>query len=242
MRVRALAAVLVALVAGCGGSDDAQLEVFAASSLRDVAPEVDDAPRYTFAGSDELAAQIRDGAPADVFLSASGTPMEELRSAGLVEAPVVFASNRLVVVVPAGNPAGLEEFGDLSRPGVKLVLGGEGVPIGDYAREALAAAGLAAALENVVSLEQDVKGVLGKVALGEADAGIVYATDVRAAAEDVRELAIPDSVQPDVRYYAAVVAAGDTDRATEFVERLAGDEGADALRAAGFLPVPNRAE
>ena len=242
MRVCALAAVLAALVAGCGGSDDAQLEVFAASSLRDVAPEADDAPRYTFAGSDELAAQIRDGAPADVFLSASGTPMEELRSAGLVEAPVVFGSNRLVVVVPADNPAGLEEFGDLARPGVKLILGGEGVPIGDYAREALSAAGLAAALENVVSLEQDVKGVLGKVALGEADAGIVYATDVRAAAEDVRELAIPDNVQPDVRYYAAVVTAGETDRATDFVERLAGDEGADALRAAGFLPVPNRAE
>jgi len=238
----ALAAVVAALVAGCGGSDDAQLEVFAASSLRDDAPEVDDAPRYTFAGSDELAAQIRDGAPADVFLSASGTPMEELRSAGLVEAPVVFASNQLVVVVPEGNPAGLESFGDLVRPGVKLVLGGEGVPIGDYGREALAAAGLEAALENVVSLEQDVKGVLGKVALGEADAGIVYTTDVRAAAEDIRELAIPDDVQPDVRYYAAVVTAGDTDRAAEFVERLVGEEGAGALRAAGFLPVPNRAE
>jgi molybdate transport system substrate-binding protein len=241
-RAGALAVVVVALVAGCGDSGDAQLDVFAASSLRDVAPEVDDAPRYTFAGSDELAAQIRDGAPVDVFLSASGAPMEELRSDGLVEAPVVFASNRLVVVVPAGNPAGLEEFGDLARPGVKLILGGEGVPIGDYAREALSAAGLEAALENVVSLEQDVKGVLGKVALGEADAGIVYATDVRAAAEDVRELAIPDGVQPDVRYYAAVVTAGETDRATEFVERLAGDEGADALRAAGFLPVPNRAQ
>jgi len=242
MRVCAFAAVVAVLVAGCGGSDETQLDVFAASSMRDVAPEVDDAPRYTFAGSDELAAQIRDGAPADVFLSASGAPMEELRSAGLVDAPVVFASNRLVVVVPEGNPAGLEELGDLARPGIKLILGGEGVPIGDYAREALAAAGLEAALENVVSLEQDVKGVLGKVALGEADAGIVYTTDVRAAAEDVRELAIPDDVQPDVRYYAAVVAAGDTDRAAEFVERLAGDEGGRALRAAGFLPVPSRAE
>ncbi len=242
IRACALAAVVAALMAGCGGSDDEQLEVFAASSLRDVAPAVDDAPRYTFAGSDELAAQIRDGAPADVFLSASGTPMEELRAAGLVDAPVVFASNRLVVVVPAENPAGLETFGDLTRPGLKLVLGGEGVPIGDYAREALAEAGLDEALENVVSLEQDVKGVLGKVALGEADAGIVYATDVRAAGDDVRALAIPDDVQPDVRYYAAVVTDGDADRAAELVERLAGEEGAVALRAAGFLPVPNRAE
>ena len=240
-RACVLAAAL-ALAAGCGGSDDDRLEVFAASSLRDVAPEVDPAPRYTFAGSDELAAQIRDGAPADVFLSASAAPLEQLRSAGLVEAPFVFASNRLVVVVPEGNPAGLEGFDELVRPGVKLVLGGEGVPIGDYAREALAAAGFATALENVVSLEQDVKGVLGKVALGEADAGIVYTTDVRAAAEDVRELAIPDDAQPDVRYYAAVVIAGDTDRAAKFVKRLAGGEGGRALRAAGFLPVPNRAE
>jgi molybdate transport system substrate-binding protein len=241
-RLLALAAMLAALVAGCGGSEDEQLDVFAASSLRDVASQVDAAPRYTFAGSDELAAQIRDGAQADVFLSASGTPMQDLRTAGLVEAPFVFASNRLVVVTPEDNPAGLETFRDLARPGVKLVLGGEGVPIGDYAREALATGGLEDALENVVSLEQDVKGVLGKVALGEADAGIVYTTDVRAAAEDVRELAIPDELQPDVRYYAAVVTAGDTERAAEFVERLTGDDGADALRAAGFLPVPNRAE
>lgn len=238
----ALAATLVAaLAAGCGGSDDERLEVFAAASLRDVAPRVDDGPRYTFAGSDELAAQIRDGAPADVFLSASRAPVQELRSAGLVEEPFVFASNQLVVVVPADNPARLDAFEDLARPGVKLVLGGDGVPIGDYAREALAAAGLDAALGNVVSLEQDVKGVLGKVALGEADAGIVYTTDVRAAAEDVRELAIPDEVQPEVRYYAAVVSAG-ADGATDFVQRIVGEEGSDALRAAGFLPVPSRAQ
>ena len=241
-RACALAAVVVALGAGCGGSSDEQLEVFAASSLREVGAELDDSLRYTFAGSDELAAQIRDGAPADVFLSASGAPLQQLRSAGLVEAPFVFASNRLVVVVPEGNAAGLERFDDLARPGVKLILGGEGVPVGDYAREALAAAGLGAALENVVSLEQDVKGVLGKVALGEADAGIVYTTDVGAAAGDVRELAIPDDVQPEVRYYAAVVTSGDTARAAAFVERLAGDEGGRALRAAGFLPVPDRAQ
>ena len=241
-RAGALAAVVAVLASGCGGSGDERLDVFAASSLRDVAEQVDDGPRYTFAGSDELAAQIRDGARADVFLSASGTPLEELRSEGLVEAPFVFASNRLVVVVPAANPARLDAFDDLARPGVKLVLGGEGVPVGDYAREALGAAGLAGALDNVVSLEQDVKGVLGKVALGEADAGIVYATDVRAAGEDVRELPVPDAVQPDVRYYAAVVSAGDSDRAAAFVERLVGADGAAALRAAGFLPVPNRAQ
>jgi len=214
------------------------LDVFAASSLRDVLPDVDDAPRYTFAGSDELAAQIRDGAPVDLFLSASRAPVQELREARLVEAPVVFASNRLVVVVPAGDPAGVGSFEGLRRPGLKLVLGGEGVPIGDYAREALAAADFDAALDNVVSLEQDVKGVLGKVALDEADAGIVYATDVAAAGSGVVALEVPDEFQPEVRYYAAVVADGDREHAMELLERLTGKAGAAALRRAGFLPVP----
>lgn len=233
----AVALAVVLVLAGCGGESDERLEVFAASSLRDVLPQVDDGPRYTFAGSDELAAQIRDGAPADVFLSASGGPVADLRERGLVESPFAFASNRLVVVVPDENPAGLETFEDLAQPGLKLVLGGEGVPIGDYAREALAAAGLEAVLKNVVSFEQDVKGVLGKVALGEADAGIVYVTDVRAASGDVRELPIPDDLQPDVRYFAAVVSAADRERAAEFVERLLGESGANALRDAGFRPL-----
>ena len=236
---RALALAALALLAGCGGGGDAEpLEVFAASSLREVMPEVDAAPRYTFAGSDELAAQIRDGAAADLFLSASGAPVDDLREAGLVEAPVVFASNRLVVVVPAGDPAGVRTFNGLARPGLKLVLGGEGVPIGDYARQALAAAGLDAALDNVVSLEQDVKGVLGKVALDEADAGIVYATDVDAAGSGVVALDVPAAFQPAVRYYAALVTAGDRDGAEGLLGRLLGDQGGAALREAGFLPVP----
>jgi molybdate transport system substrate-binding protein len=234
--VSRLAAVAGALVlAGCGGGgDDGRLLVFAASSLREVALKLDPEAEYVFAGSDELAAQVRDGAGADVFLSASARPVRDLEDAGLVGEPVVFATNRLVLVVPRANPAGIERLADLARPGVKLVLGGEGVPIGDYAREALSVAGLDAALDNVVSLEEDVKGVLGKVSLDEADAGIVYATDARAAGRDVRILRIPDAVQPNVRYYAAVVTAGDREAARAFVERLLGEEAARTFSDAGF--------
>jgi molybdate transport system substrate-binding protein len=231
----ALAAAL--LLAGCGGAegDGDEATVFAASSLADVAPAVDPDATVVLGGSNDLAAQIRDGADADVFLSASAMPVEDLRAAGLVREPVAFASNRLVVVVPAGGTA--TRLADLARPGTKLVLGAEGVPVGDYAREALAAAGLDAALERVVSLEDDVKGVLGKVALGEADAGIVYATDAKAAGDDVRSLAIPERWQPEIRYYAALVEpASGAGRA--YLDRLQGEAGLDALSGAGFLPAP----
>ncbi len=230
-------AVLAAVgtLAGCGG-DDEGLVVFAASSLSGVADEVDPSAEVVFGGSNDLAAQIRDGAKADVFLSASAKPLEELRADGLVDAPFVFASNSLVVVVPADDPAGVTGLADLTRAGVKLVLGAEGVPIGDYAREALASAGVEEALSRVVSLEEDVKGVLGKVALGEADAGIVYATDARAAGDDVRAFPVPERYQPDVRYYAAVVSPREAAR--KYVKLLLGEDGRAALDRAGFLPPP----
>lgn len=230
--------VMLAALAGCsGGGDDEALVVFAASSLKGVAAEIDPAAELVYGGSNDLAAQIRDGAEADVFLSASKTPLEELRADGTVELPVVFASNRLVVVVPADNPSGATALADLSRAGMKLVLGAEGVPIGDYAREALAAASLQEALAQVVSLEEDVKGVLGKVALGEADAGIVYATDAQAAGEDVRSFPVPDRYQPEVRYYAALVSPA-RENAREYVKLLLGDKGRAVLSRAGFLPPP----
>lgn len=243
--MRAAAALLVALSValgsvGCGGgSGDGRLVVFAASSLREALPALDSAPEYQFGGSDRLAAQIRNGAEADVFASASSAAMDGLRAAGLVEKPRVLASNRLVVVVPRANPAGIRSLDDLDRPGVKLVLGAEGVPIGDYAREALERAGAEAALRRVVSLEDDASGVLAKVVLGEADAGIVYATDARAARGDVRTYPLPAAVQPKIRYYAAVVAgSGRRHAARLYLERLTGAEGQAALRAAGFLPPP----
>jgi molybdate transport system substrate-binding protein len=234
----ALAALAaVALLAGCGGSgEEGEAMVFAASSLSEVARAVDPDASVVLGGSNDLAAQIRDGADADVFLSAGAAPIEELGE--LLEEPVAFASNELVIVVPANNPSGATELVDLSRSGIKLVLGAEGVPVGDYARETLAAAGLEEALAQVVSLEEDVKGVLGKVSLGEADAGIVYATDAEAAGDDVRSFPVPERYQPDIRYYAALVEpASATARA--YLDRLLGPEGEDALRAAGFLPLPS---
>jgi len=235
-RVTAVLATAAAL-AGCGGDggrEGRHLEVFAASSLRGVLEELEPAARFTYGGSDDLAAQIRDGAPADVFLSAAAAPLERLRRDGLVGAPRAFASNRLVLVVPPGRRDGPRDVAALARPGLKLVLGAPGVPVGDYARAALARARVDVAA-NVVSLEQDAKGVLGKVALGEADAGIVYATDARAARDEVRTLAIPERLQPRIRYLAAPVERGDTEAAAAFLDRLTGEGGATALRAAGFV-------
>jgi molybdate transport system substrate-binding protein len=241
----ALAVVAVATAAaGCGGDGDAEAAagpptVLAAASLSEAFPAIDDAPRYSFAGSDTLALQIRRGAPADVLASAAPRYTRELFAEGLVEEPRLLASNRLTVIVPAGNPAGIAAVGDLAAPGVALVLAAEEVPAGGYAREALRTLGLESALRNVVSEEPDVKDVVGKVALGQADAGVVYATDARAAGDRVREIAVPARAQPDIRYEIAVVAsAPHPDAARAFVARATGPEGRRALAAAGFAVDP----
>ena len=137
------------------------------------------APRYGFAGSDQLAFQIQQGAPADVFAAASPKYPEALYRQGLVEKPIPFATNTLVLIVPKANPAGIHSVNDLTKPGVKIVIGDPSVPVGSYTRTVLNNLGISAAvLKNVVSQETDVKGVVTKVALGEADAGFVYVTDV----------------------------------------------------------------
>jgi molybdate transport system substrate-binding protein len=234
--MKALWLVVAAVLAGgCGGEDgDRPLDVFAASSLTEAFSTLD-GPRYTFAGSDALARQIREGAGADVFASASLKPTQELLSEGIVTASRVFATNRLVIVIPSANEARIRNLADLRREGVKVVIGDEGVPIGDYTRQALVAAHAEDVLDNVVSFEDDVKGVIAKVAIGEADAGFVYATDARAAADDLSVIQLPSGVAPDVRYTVAVVVDSDHRGAAEdFVERLLSDEGRQALRAAGF--------
>lgn len=230
------AVALAALVAACGGSDPDRTTVFAAASLTEVFQELDPRARFNFAGSDELAAQLREGAEADVYASASPTYPEHLLSEGLVEEPRVFATNRLVLIVPAANEARIESLGDLERPGVKLVVGAEGVPIGDYTREVLAEAGASTVLDRVVSEEQDAKGVVGKVALGEADAGFVYATDVRAAGSDVRAIDLPAAAAADIRYLIAIVHGGDRDAGEAFVDLVLSDRGRATLAAAGFGP------
>ena len=229
--MRLVAFLLLAVVAaGCGGAEE-PLTVFAAASLGEVLPALDSDARYSFGGSDELAAQIRSGAPADVYAAASPKYPAELHAEGLVETPRVFATNELVAIVRRGLPGGLAS---LARPGVKVVIAAEGVPAGDYARDALRALGLEAVLENVVSDEADVKGVVSKVALGEADAGFVYATDVEPVAGKVRVIDVPASAQPRIEYSVAIVRP--SDRARRFVARLFGGAGRAALREAGFGP------
>jgi molybdate transport system substrate-binding protein len=235
--------VLVALLvagtlpgAACGGDGSSEkLTVFAAASLREVFPKIDPDARYSFAGSDALATQIREGAPADVYAAASPRNPTELAAEELVEEPVVFATNRLVLVVPRNNPAGIGSVADLVREDVQLVVGAVGVPVGDYTREVLEALGRLDVLERVVSEEDDVKGVVGKVALGEADAGFVYATDVRPVVEDVDVIELPGAAQPEVEYLVAVVRRSGHEReARTFVRQLLAPAGREALREAGF--------
>jgi molybdate transport system substrate-binding protein len=245
----AAAAVMVAL-AGCGsgaasGSGAATAPsagpatVLAAASLAEVLPAVDPGARYAFGGSDQLAFQVRQGAPADVYASASTRYPRELHRDGLVRRPVVFARNTLTVVVPASNPAGIRSVRDLARPGVSLVVGDTGVPVGAYTATMLTRLGLGAARDNVVSREPDVRGIIAKVALGEADAGVVYRTDARAAGDRVRALPVPDAGQPAIEYAAAVTTAARDPRAAErFVARLRGDRGRRLLARYGFTPVP----
>jgi molybdate transport system substrate-binding protein len=234
-----LALVLAAALAACGGEasggGDEKLTVFAAASLTEVFRKLAPDARFNFAGSDELATQIREGAPADAYAAASLEYAEELHAEGLVDEPRIFATNRLVLVVPLDNPAGIERVADLRGPGVKLVIGAEGVPAGDYARTVLANLGETAVLARVVSHEDDVKGVLGKVAAGDADAGFVYATDARAAAGDVVAIELPAEAQAAIRYPVAIVAGSPrAEQARAFVRLVVGERGREALREAGF--------
>ncbi|HET9198822.1 MAG TPA: molybdate ABC transporter substrate-binding protein [Solirubrobacterales bacterium] len=194
--------------------------------------------RSSFGGSDELAAQIRQGARADVFASADTAYPAELHRDGLVEEPVVFARNRLVAV--ASPDGSVKSLADLARPGTKIVVGDPSVPVGAYTREAvgrLPAAEGEAILANVRSEEPEVSSVLAKVVGGAADAGFVYATDARTVAGEVREVEIPERLQPDIAYAAAVVADGDEpELARRYLDGLLRGRGAEELRAAGFLP------
>ena len=235
-RLGAAIALTLAL-ASCGGGDAGSrpLTVFAASSLTETFQAIDSSAEYSFAGSDDLATQIKEGASPDVYAAASPKYPEELFAAGLIEEPQVFATNKLVLIVPVANPAGIQSVADLGRDGVKLVIGAEGVPIGDYTRTVLRNLGATDVLGNVVSEEDDVKGVVSKVSLGEADAGFVYATDVKPVADKVTAIELPHDAQAKVEYPIAVVKSTDAEaEAHAFVELVLGPEGRRALREAGF--------
>jgi molybdate transport system substrate-binding protein len=232
----AFAVLLAALVAApAGARGNAKLTVFAAASLTEAFQAFDPGEAYSFAGSNTLAAQIKQGARADIFASASPQYTQDLFRAGLVEKPVTFATNRLTLIVPKSNPAGLTSVYDLGRKTVKLVVAAPAVPVGSYTRTVLKKLGLSSVLSKVVSQESDVKSVVGKVALGQADAGFVYVTDVKPVAGDVTSIRIPAWAQPRVRYEIAVVSSSPQKPAARaWLTRVLGKQGQAALARAGF--------
>jgi molybdate transport system substrate-binding protein len=230
-------ALLVALTATrAQARRNAQITVLAAASLTDVFPQIDGSPRYSFAGSNQLAAQIQQGVPADVFASANTTLPDQLYAKGLVQKPVAFTSNKLVLITPSSNPAGIKSIFDLRKPGIKLVIGNSSVPVGSYTRTVLKNMNLTApVMANVVSNESDVRSVLSKVALGEADAGFVYITDAKTVTGKVNVLQVPAWAQPRVRYELAIVSSSQNKAAAQaFVDKVLSKAGQAKMKAAGF--------
>jgi molybdate transport system substrate-binding protein len=205
--------------------------------------------QFGFAGSQQLALQMAQGAPADVFASADQRWMDYVKDKGLVEGEApVFARNRLVVIVPKTNPARIATLEDLGRRDTKVVLAAEQVPVGTYSREALRKLATNPGfppdydhrvLGNVVSQEENVKGVVSKVQLGEADAGIVYRSDVTpAVSRYVSELEIPEASNIIAEYPIAVVkSAPNAEAARQFVDLVRSSEGQRVLQAHRFTPV-----
>jgi molybdate transport system substrate-binding protein len=215
----------------------AVVTVFAAASLTDAFPKIAPGARFSFAGSNTLAAQIKQGAPADVFASANMTLPRQLHDAKLCFKPAVFTSNTLVLIVPSSNPAKVHSVYDLRRKGIKLVIAAPGVPVGSYTVQILKNMNLSGVLANVVSRENDVREVLAKVALGEADAGFVYSTDAKTVLKKVHALKLPAWAQPKVQYGICVVSASHNKAAANaFVKKVMGKAGQKILLRYGFLP------
>ncbi|WP_157430857.1 molybdate ABC transporter substrate-binding protein [Actinomadura macra] len=240
-------------VASCGDTDDSSsaasgtsgggtLTVFAAASLTETFTALGRSfetahpgvkVRFNFGGSSALAQQITQGAPADVFAAASPATMKTVTDAGdAAGPPQVFTRNRLVIAVPANDPGRVGKIADLSRPGLKIVLCAEQVPCGAAAKKALGAAGVTV---KPASQEQDVKAVLTKVRLGEADAGLVYRTDAKAAGAQVKGIEFAESAKAINDYPIAQVAKAPRPAlAKEFIALVLGGQGKDALARAGF--------
>jgi molybdate transport system substrate-binding protein len=251
-RAAALAAALALVLSACGDEGEStaaaerpRLVVSAASSMSEALTDCgrdnrDATVRLSFAGSDELAAQIRQGVRPDVFAAANTKLPDELNDEGLLGTPVEFATNELVLATPRNSD--IDSLDDLTRADVKLAIGSESVPIGSYTRETLAklpAEQEQAILDNVRSNEPDVKGIVGKLIQGAADAGFVYVTDVNAAGDELEAIGLPAELEPDVTYAAGVVeGAKQPQAARSFVDGLTSGACADALKRAGFGPAP----
>jgi molybdate transport system substrate-binding protein len=203
---------------------------------------------FNYAGSNQLATQIAAGAPVDVFASANNAQMDAAIESGRIVSGTqqTFARNRLVVITPGDNPADITTLQDMATPGVKIVIAAAEVPVGQYtldfldkaaAEGTLGAGYKEAVLANVVSYEADVRAVLTKIALGEADAGVVYKSDIGAAAEDVGQIDIPDALNTIATY--PIAALNDSPRpelAQQFADYVLGPEGQQVLAAYGFVP------
>jgi molybdate transport system substrate-binding protein len=246
MRRLATAAIFV-LLGTAGGAAAATpakpllpITIFAAASLTDVFPAIDSRQTYSFSGSNTLATQIANGAPADVFASANTTIPAMLFAQGLVEKPVDFTRNTLVIVVPKANPAGINDVYDLTKPGVSIDIANPAVPVGSYTLTILKNMNMTSRiLPNVVSQETDVRTVLTKIALGQADAGFVYATDARTVPGQVKVIKVPAWAQPKVTYAMAVVTKSPNQAAAQaFINELLSKAGQARLQAFGFLPLP----
>ncbi len=261
MRQRWLAAAigaLVLLVAACGSSGSStsssgsshaskpDLTVSAAASLKAAFTAYGQQfpqamVRYSFAGSDMLAAQIEQGVKPDVFASANTKLPDMLYAKGLVSKPVTFAANKLVIAVPAGSTK-VQSVSDLEKPGVTIAIGSATVPIGAYTRKVLAKlgpAGSAKILANVRSDEPDVTGIVGKLTQGAVDAGFTYVTDVKATKGALKAITLPASLQPVVAYGVAIVKGSPhSAQAQQFISGLLSGAGQAQLMTAGFLPPP----
>jgi molybdate transport system substrate-binding protein len=249
--VRRLCLALLALallVTGCGKGGDGKptIKVSAAASLKsafeDYARNFDAAKvSYSFAGSDELAAQIQQGVKPDDYAAANTKLPNDLYAKGLVRKPVQFATNTLVIAIPDGSTK-VHSVDDLAKPGLTIAAGSPTAPIGSYTRQVLRRlpASQAKGIErNVKSNEPDVAGIVGKVATGAVDAGFVYVTDVRASGGKLTGIEIPNSLQPTVVYGASVVdGAAHPSQAQDFVAGLLRGAGRQALSEAGFGPPP----
>ncbi len=251
MKRAAVLAALALMAFGCGDDDEGggssestRLVVSAAASMTEAleacAPAFEDAEgadlRLSFAGSDELAAQIRQGAKVDAYAAANTRLPEELYDEDLLSEPVEFATNEFVLAVPADSE--IESVEDVAEEGTKVVVGSESVPIGEYTRESLAELPPEqekAILANVVSNEPDVKGIVGKLTQGAGDAGFVYVTDVNATGGELEAIDLPPELEPEVTYGAGVpTAAREAELGRTFVAGLTLGPCATALEEAGF--------
>ncbi len=239
MKRRILAlCLLAAVVVPVAAASPVKITVYAASSLTNVFPAINANETYSFGGSNTLATQIKQGAPADVFASANMSIPTQLYQGGYCSKPVVFTRNTLVIVVPKANPAHIKNIYNLTKPGVTVDVAEPGVPVGTYTQQILNNMNIAAAVNaNVVSQETDVRTVLTKIALGEVDAGFVYSTDAKTEPGQVKVIKVPAWAQPKVQYGICVVSTSANKPAAQaFIKLVLSKRGQAELHKFGFLP------